>query len=185
MARPATQLREKILDAALGVLRKRGERGLTQTQVARAAGIPQGHLTYYFPKRRDLLIGVAERFAEVTGQEMRAFFVARADCPLAETMLAYVSRLARDRSRTRLVLGLLVISEEEPALAEVMRRNAGMIRLLLAPAIARPPDDPLVDLLLALLWGLGIHEFVLRSGDTDALLQRAVAMFRGPGRGEE
>lgn len=150
---------------------------MTQTGVAKAAGIPQGHLTYYFPKKRDLVLGVAARFAEVTATEMQAYFAAHAGEPLRDVVVQYTRRLISDRERTRMLLGLLVMSDTEPALADILRKNASMLRALLAATFQRSPDDPVVDLLLALLWGLGIHDFVLRGGQTSALLERALTVF--------
>ena len=51
---PATT-REKILFAAMAVLNDEGFGALTQTRVAKAAGVRQSHVTYYFPARNDLL----------------------------------------------------------------------------------------------------------------------------------
>ena len=95
MARPPTISRTDILDAALQVLRTDGERAMTQTRVAKTAGIPQGHLTYYFPKKRDLVVGVASHFAEVTQTKMRAFFRERRGEPEVEREAAARPTLRR------------------------------------------------------------------------------------------
>lgn len=150
---------------------------MTQTRVAEAAGIPQGHLTYYFPKKRDLVVGVAERFAEVTGERARAFFAERAAQPPREVLLAYAKTLIVDRQRTRMLLGLVVMSDGDPKLAAIMQRNATGLRLMLSHAIAQPADAPSVDLLLSLLWGLGVHDFLLREGRSEDLLEEALALF--------
>jgi AcrR family transcriptional regulator len=47
--------REQILHAAVEVLNSEGFGALTQTHVAKRAGVRQSHLTYYFPARNDLL----------------------------------------------------------------------------------------------------------------------------------
>lgn len=149
---------------------------MTQTRVAKEAGIPQGHLTYYFPKKRDLVLGVAKRFAQLTGERMLTFFGERSHLPTAEVLRAYTLELTADRERTRMVLGLLVMSEEEPELARVLQRNANMLRAMLAPVLKKKPSDPMVDLILALLWGAGLHEFVLRAGKTEAIMNLGFAL---------
>ena len=53
------EVRERILEAALGLLSQSGAHELTQPRVAKAAGVRQSHLTYYFPTRADLLQEVA------------------------------------------------------------------------------------------------------------------------------
>ncbi len=177
VSRPPTKLREEILDAAIALLRRDGERAMTQTSVAREVGIPQGHLTYYFPKKRDLVLGVAARFAELSSADMLTFFSERRDVPVREALLAYAVGLTRDRERTRMVLGLLVMSEGEPQLAKILERNASGLRSMLAPILDLEPHDPVVDLMLALLWGLGIHEFVLRENKTESLTRLAFSLI--------
>ena len=55
----AVDVRTSILEAALTLLADHGVSRLTQPGVARAAGIRQSHLTYYFPTRADLLKATA------------------------------------------------------------------------------------------------------------------------------
>src|SRR3712207_5502484 len=62
--------RTRILDAALGLLAEGGE--LTQPRVARAAGVRQSHLTYYFPTVTDLLQAVARHSFEKLARELGA-----------------------------------------------------------------------------------------------------------------
>jgi len=183
MARHPSGIREQILDAAVRVLRESGVKHLAQTQVARAAGVPQGHLTYYFPRKLDLIAAVAQRFVEMLAEDFRVF-VAEAgptfhDDRWRAGALAFAGRLAKDRERTRMLLGLIVESENDPALREVIARHAQMVRALLAGALELPEDDPDVDLLLATLWGIGLQHFVFRTtrpdSRTDEILDRLKA----------
>jgi AcrR family transcriptional regulator len=52
-------VRERLLEAALRLLAESGAHELTQPKVAKAAGVRQSHLTYYFPTRGELLQEVA------------------------------------------------------------------------------------------------------------------------------
>jgi len=62
--------RERILEAALEVLRDVGHGQFSVQKVARAAGVYQGNITYYWPRRRDLVLALALRVVE----EYRASF---------------------------------------------------------------------------------------------------------------
>ena len=53
-------IKEDILIAGSTLLREKGVTALTQPQIAQAANIKQSHLTYYFPKRTNLLLAIAE-----------------------------------------------------------------------------------------------------------------------------
>ena len=57
-------IRSRILEAALGLLARSGAHELTQPRVARAAGVRQSHLTYYFPTRAELMQAVARHSIE-------------------------------------------------------------------------------------------------------------------------
>jgi DNA-binding transcriptional regulator YbjK len=183
LPRPPTDLRDKILDAAVWLLKEHGERALTQTRVAKQAGIPQGHLTYYFPKKHDLVVAVAERFAEISRNDIQEFFGARTERPRADVLVEYAAQLIADRGRTRMLLAMLVVAEGEPALASVLQKNARGLRQLLSFALERESDDPTVDIVLSLLWGLGIRELVLRAGDSQEMLEK-VRLLIGPSQRE-
>ena len=65
-------VKDAILDASVALLKDKGIAALTQPQVARAAGIKQSHLTYYFPTRAALLLAIAEHSIDVTMSEVGA-----------------------------------------------------------------------------------------------------------------
>jgi AcrR family transcriptional regulator len=51
-------MRDRILDAAMAVLRQRGEAGATTKEIAHAAGCSEGSLYTYFARKEDLLLAV-------------------------------------------------------------------------------------------------------------------------------
>jgi AcrR family transcriptional regulator len=107
---PATT-REKILFAAMAVLNDEGFGALTQTRVAKAAGVRQSHITYYFPARNDLL-----RETAVYGcNTMLAALSAGIDT--GELNLANFRQVmtadVHDRRFARLMCALLVASDED------------------------------------------------------------------------
>jgi AcrR family transcriptional regulator len=169
-------VRERILDAAVTLLQDVGVKRLAQPQVARAAKVPQGHLTYYFPKKADMLMAVAARFLEMLARD------AVADGPApGERLASVVTRLVKDRTRTRMLLGLLVEADNEEELRLAMQNGAAFVRGSLAAAFRLPQDGPEAHLALALFWGLGLQQFLLGDArtpqETEELVNRAVAMI--------
>lgn len=186
MVRETSSLRETILDAAVNLLRTAGVKKLAQPQVARAAGVPQGHLTYYFPKKIDLLAAIARRFVEMAQMDLQEFTSARgwrrASSTARDGALRFVKTLAADRERTRMLLGLLVEADEEPELRRAMNEGARFARSTLAHVVDRDPDDPQVELLLATLWGLGIQHYLRgdseeSSAHLDTMLEQVGILF--------
>jgi AcrR family transcriptional regulator len=54
--------RERLLDAAVAVVRRDGAQALTLDHVAAQAGVSKGGLLYHFRSKRDLLDGMVERW---------------------------------------------------------------------------------------------------------------------------
>ncbi len=161
----ATQpMRERITTTALDLLREGGARKFGQLQVAKAAGIPQGHLTYYFPKRSDLLSAVARTFAEEVAGELMAIVSAAPEDAEGRLKAAadFVERLARDRARTRVLVALLVEAEEDPALWEQLLENMRGVRTAVAHLLGFDVDAPEMILVQVGFWGLGLRELLLR-----------------------
>ena len=56
--------KQQILDAAAHVFSQKGYEGATTREIAETADLAEGTLYNYFPSKRDLLIGVAQNYAE-------------------------------------------------------------------------------------------------------------------------
>jgi len=120
-------VRGRILEAALGLLAESGAHALTQPKVARAAGVRQSHLTYYFPTRGELLQEVARQSIEkLAGQ------LAHRHGSLADGIAAG----AGDRRRSRVMLGLVAAADRDPAIRRRMRRFIAELRQRMTPLLA-------------------------------------------------
>ena len=122
----AIDVRTSILEAALTLLADHGVGKLTQPGVARAAGIRQSHLTYYFPTRADLLKATALHSIE----SMIGMLSRRAlDGKLSPELLAQIaSEMVSDKRRARVVLGLVVTSDEDREIKTFLRDFVDRVR---------------------------------------------------------
>lgn len=160
-------VRENILDAAMRVLSARGAKHLAQPSVAKEAGIPQGHLTYYFPKKVDLVRGVAERLRNVIIAELAPLLASSASGSLREKFLTLAARVAQNRGRTRVLLALLVEMEHDESLRNELAQRVMALKEVFATVMQRDVKDPDVDLAVAAAWGLGLQHLVLEGRRTD------------------
>lgn len=160
-------VRERILEAAVDLLARKGPRALSQPQVAREAGVPQGHLTYYFPKKVDLVLAVAGRMRELLAAEVAPLLSEAGSPGFEQRFLALGARLAQNRGRTRMLLGLLVEIEREPSVRAHLQEGFGQLRRAFGLAMGRKEDDPDIDLVIATLWGLGLQHLLLEGRRTD------------------
>jgi len=120
-------VRGRILEAALGLLAESGAHALTQPKVARAAGVRQSHLTYYFPTRGELLQEVARHSIDkLAGQ------LAQRHGSLADGIAAG----AGDKRRSRVMLGLVAAADRDPAIKRRMRRFIAELRRRMTPLLA-------------------------------------------------
>jgi AcrR family transcriptional regulator len=132
---PAADVKTRILQAALGVLAEHGAAELTQPKVARAAGVRQSHLTYYFPTRGDLLLAVAQHSV---GSLMGALTQAAQSGRLTLAGLGqFMAEAILDKRRARVMLGLIVSSDEDRRLKDELRRLVQGVRSTLVAVLGQ------------------------------------------------
>jgi AcrR family transcriptional regulator len=125
-ASQAPDVRTRILQAAVSLLAEQGVSQLTQPKVARAAGVRQSHLTYYFPTRADLLLGVAAHSMNALVSGMAS--AAREGSLTRDTLAPALVAAASDKRRARVMLGLAVTSDEDGELKARFRELVAAIR---------------------------------------------------------
>jgi AcrR family transcriptional regulator len=169
-ARPVS---DRILDAAIQILRRHGVRRLTQVQVSKLAGVRQSHLTYYFPKREDLLEAVTFRIVGGIAERVREV-VARAGEEGRAALLGRLTASVVDLEHMRMFLGMAIEADADPDVRRLMVRATRHMEEALAEVLggANPEED--VRVILAAIWGLGLYCFVMRpshgADPTDACL---------------
>jgi AcrR family transcriptional regulator len=120
-------VRTRILQAALGLLAE-GE-DLTQPRVARAAGVRQSHLTYYFPTVTDLMQAVARHSFESLGGE------------LGGKGAGGIAGAIGDTRRVRLMLSLVRAADRDASLKPRMRAFVREIRERIGPLVGLEGDE--------------------------------------------
>jgi AcrR family transcriptional regulator len=154
------------------VLSRDGAKSLAQPQIAKEAGVPQGHLTYYFPKKIDLVRGVADHMRSLIVQELGPILAQHSGGTLREKFVAIASRVAQNRGRTRILLALLVEMEHDPGLRDELQGRVEALRALFATLMEREADDPDVSVVVAAAWGLGLQHLILEGRRSDAETER-------------
>ncbi len=122
-------IRRRILDAALGLMAEHGFMEVTQPKIARAAGVRQSHLTYYFPTRGELLKALALHSIETL---LSSLMAGAPGGGLTPAMFAQVTGEAlADKRRARVMLGLIVSSEEDREIKQFLRDFVARVRATL------------------------------------------------------
>lgn len=152
-----TDVRTRILDAALGLLAVHGFIELTQPKVANAAGVRQSHLTYYFPTRGDLLKAVAVHSIESL---LGSISAGASSGPFTPELFARMAGEAlNDKRRTRVMLGLIVSSDEDREIKQFLRNFVARVRegvAGVARLLGRSPDPASIAAFHMLLVGAAV-----------------------------
>jgi AcrR family transcriptional regulator len=167
--------RTRILEAALGLLAKRGAQELTQPRIAKAAGVRQSHLTYYFPTVHDLLQGVAKHTLEAILTEMRERGPGARPLSLQDAAVA----TSADKRRMRMVLALVTMTDREGKLKPRMREfikeiRQGISAMLKAGGLEGTPDQ--VAFLHCVVVGQGMLQLLRDNEDARDEARRIVGM---------
>ncbi|HEX6319450.1 MAG TPA: TetR/AcrR family transcriptional regulator [Burkholderiales bacterium] len=149
-------VRTRILEAALGLLAAGGE--LTQPRLARAAGVRQSHLTYYFPTVTDLMQAVARHSFESLAKE------------LGGRGAAGIAAATLDKRRVRLMLALVLAADRDASLKPRMRAFVKEIRARIAPLLDLQGED------LAFLHTVVVGAAVLQLARDNAEARREARM---------
>jgi AcrR family transcriptional regulator len=151
MATVEKSARQRILDAALKILRKEGVTALTQTRVAAAAGLRQSHLTYYFPRKTDLLAATLE------ASHAQAHKPKRGSAGSETDPLEAVRALMFDRNKMRFFLSVVARASDQSDIRATLAAHARGVAERLAPLFGRTPDDPDIIAFVDMLRGMGLR----------------------------
>lgn len=146
-------LRQKILETALDIVESQGIKALTQPRLAKALGLRQSHLTYYFPRKADLVVALLGSSHERARRKISA----RGGPESFVALLQMIEALIFDRNRMRFFLGIIYEASEDPELRDVLAAHARGLAELVAPHFGRATDDPEVLAFIDLLRGLGLR----------------------------
>ncbi len=156
----SNDVRDRILDAALKLLEREGPRAFRQTRVAQEAGVEQGHLTYYFPRKADLANAVLERIVDRQRTSAAEAVLRGPHGDLGARVFEFAKSQVRDRKRTRLLLSFFVETHDEDATSQALEDAFAQQRFALAAVLGREPDDAEVELGLAAIRGLALGQVI-------------------------
>lgn len=144
--RPTLNVKDSILNAGMTLLKEKGIAALTQPQVAKAAGVKQSHLTYYFPTRTKLLLAIAELTISAAITDIATSL---AEKPERETLAATLSKIMITGLPPRAVIGLIVAADAEPEIRQSLRELVSYARaqvqtLLVKAGLAASSDAALL-----------------------------------------
>ena len=151
--------RQRIIDAAIGIVGRRGIAGLSHRTVAAAADVPLGSTTYHFATLDDLLVAALR---QVNGEWLAGFarWVDSIDpaVPLADEVTRLIEEtLSGDRSRVELEYELYLAALRHAAVRPIAAECLDeMVRLL----GRRTGDVPTARAVVALADGLMLQHLL-------------------------
>ncbi|HEX3563577.1 MAG TPA: TetR/AcrR family transcriptional regulator [Solirubrobacterales bacterium] len=140
--RPSTGARERILEAAIEVLKSDGYAGLTIAKVAAAAGESKPLVVYHYGSKQELVQAAGRAIAEMITQEVLAA-VDGADT--VEAVIRGVDTgvervLDRDERVARLYFDLAAVSVVDPAIRQTIAEVNEQWRVVLIQLLTEASD---------------------------------------------
>jgi AcrR family transcriptional regulator len=183
-ARPATDKRTALQDAALRVIGTRGLREATHRAVEAEAGVPHGSVTYYFGNRDGLLAAAVERMrqhdedrvAAMAQQLVMAFATAGLDAVIDAVAEGGAALFEEDPVPMQARYELLLAGSRDPAIGALMHECTKVFWELARPVvIAAGSEDPDGDarIIMGMLDGL-YFDALTKGGHDPALLRRGI-----------
>jgi AcrR family transcriptional regulator len=168
-------IKEDILIAGSTLLREKGVAALTQPQIAQAANIKQSHLTYYFPKRTDLLLAIAEFTLAGLMDNVALKLQAK---PQGKTLADAIAQIMIEGLPPRVLLGLIVAADTDPDIRKLLRKlikhvRASIWNLMQQSGIAA--DEESVLLFHATIIGLGVMHQARLNKESAAEVKHGIA----------
>ncbi|MBI1651371.1 TetR/AcrR family transcriptional regulator [Hyphomicrobium sulfonivorans] len=162
--------KQLILDAALDIIEHEGMKALTQPRIAKACGLRQSHLTYYFPRKADLYIALLE------ASHMRAEAKAARKVPLEGLLVA----LFFDPERMRFFLSIILEVGDDPDLQPILQEHGKGLCVAIARHLGRPDNDPDVESFVNEMRGVGVTNLMsVKPVKNGAAVMRKVAARHG------
>jgi len=167
--------RGAIVQAALDLIGESGLGSFTQPRVARRVGLRQGHVTYYFPTRDDLLVAVADEAVRQRIAALRA--VEDADEPREK--IATLARVLAAPEQTRVLIALTQSADQN----DTVRASFGALAAGIAPlgasllrAFGAEVSESSLALLQATSTGIAVLALA-RGGDFSAVAEHLLHEF--------
>jgi AcrR family transcriptional regulator len=174
--RPSTGARERILGAALDVLKEDGFAGLSNAKVADRAGENKALISYHFGSKAGLVREVAQAVAaEITGELLGAIGDARDMDSIARRLVDGIAAIPRrDPGLARLYFDLAGWSAVEPEIKSIMAEMKDGFQATLRGLL--PVEDAAATALLMIACVEGFTLEQLEHGETPEL-ERARDLF--------
>lgn len=154
--KPGQNKREAILQAAMSILQEHGVKKLSQAKVASAAGMRQSHLTYYFPKKTDLIAGLLQQHID----SAEALLLEKKSGEKSQKIPLSLQMLVSDRTRMRFFLALIVEADDSDEIKTLLKHHTEQFSALVAAYYGREPGDTQVQEFLNTLRGFGLMNMI-------------------------
>ena len=148
-----SNVRQRILDAALDIVEAQGIMALTQPKVAKAAALRQSHLTYYFPRKADLFAALLDASHDRAAKKGKSKPESRGPASIFEQLAGVMF----DRRRMQFFLGIVLATSDEPELRATVAAHADELVRRAADCFGRTENDPAVRTFIDTLRGIGIQ----------------------------
>ena len=170
MAAPRNDnVKEKILDAATGLLNTQTFADISLAEIAAAAGVSKGTLYYHYKNKTDILFGITNRYLDRQWDDLIAWTENKDKDTSVHRLVKYVVERNTASAGMRLHLIHAAMLGDEALRAKLIERYAAFERLIAEKIAERTAvsADYLTQLILLASDGMIVQE-ALRNDNFDA-----------------
>ncbi len=158
----ADRRKKQILDAALEIYSRKGVTEASTSEIAKAAGVSHGTVFHYFPRKRDILLALVDRYISL--KPGKTFFYGEDPYDISHLFLSLVqNRLNMCFDKNKEIFLIMSEIQRDPEL-----------RLIYAERIIKPILDANQN-----FYAAGVSQGVLRSIDSEIVVRTIMALFIG------
>jgi AcrR family transcriptional regulator len=150
--------RDELIEAGLEILREEGLAGFSQARIANRVGLRQGHLTYYFPTRANLLAAVARKAID---NQLASLGRMVASANSTEAAAKAITAATLNHRNTRVLVALNQAADREPEVRALFNElTDGFVTELgnLLETLGLEAGEERIDMVHALFVGLSVIE---------------------------
>lgn len=154
--------RQLILDYALAIALENGLQSVTQTGVAQAAGIRQSLLTYYFPRKSDLIAALLEHSHQGVAKTVTNSAKESLKEDNEVVNLANIKKIFLDKKRMSFFLGFVGQAMDDDELKTILSQHISVFESELAKQLGRQPGDKFIQSFMDHLRGACMRALVYK-----------------------
>jgi AcrR family transcriptional regulator len=149
-------MKDSILMTAITILREKGIKKLSQPEICKTLNIRQSQLTYYFPRRADLIEAIVSQFTQQAEVRISSIDESKSH----DAIIAELIHIITSERAIRGYLGLMTEADSDTEVKLIIENHMMAFEKMLKKKLQSFFSKEQIRFILIYLRGLGITHFL-------------------------